>query len=108
VVEFRARREFGETDIVAVTDAGEIASHAAVVLDPTTGVGELEHVATRGAHLRPGLARSVSLAGLHHMRDAGMRHAVVRTHADSGSAISLYESVGFRVMDRLFRYVKDV
>ncbi len=105
-VEFRALRGFGETDLVAVTQAGEIASHAVTVHDPATGIGELEGVATRGAHLRQGLSRAVVLAALGHMQAAGMRHAVVRTDADRAAAVSLYQSVGFRVSDRLPRYVK--
>ncbi len=107
-VEFNALRGFGEADLVAVTDAGAIASHAGIVHDPATGIGELEGVATRGAHVRRGLSRAVVIAALRHMRAAGMQRAVVRTSADRAPAIALYESVGFRVVDRLFRYTRAV
>ena len=105
MVEFRGPRGLGETDFVAVTEAGDIAAHAVVVLDSVTGIGELEGVGTRRAHVRRGLARAVVVAGLRHMLARGMRHAVVRTDADRTAAVRLYESVGFRVVDRLYRYV---
>ncbi|MBT3269824.1 GNAT family N-acetyltransferase [Candidatus Poribacteria bacterium] len=106
MVEFRKLRSMGESDFVAVTEAGEIAAHAAVVLDPATDAGELEGVGTRHAHVRRGLARAIALASLRHMRESGVRHAVVRTEAENGPAIRLYKSVGFRVADRLHRYVR--
>ncbi len=106
MVEFRESRGLGETDVVAVTEDGVIAAHAAVVLDSVTRIGELEGVGTRRAHVRQGLARAVVVAGLRHMRASGMRQAVVRTDADREPAVRLYGSVGFRAVDRLYRYVK--
>ncbi len=107
MVEYRTTRALGEDDLVAVTETGEIASHACVLLDPVTSHGELEGVGTRPAHVRRGLARAISLSGLRCMRASGMRHAVVRTGVDNEAAIRLYESVGFRVTDKLYRYVKS-
>ncbi|HEY0804751.1 MAG TPA: GNAT family N-acetyltransferase [Pseudonocardiaceae bacterium] len=49
---------------------------------------------THAAHQRRGLARTVCLAALHALRDAGARTAQV-SHA-SAAARSLYESLGFR------------
>ena len=40
------------------------------------------------------------------MKEKGMETAVVRTDADNHPAISLYESVGFTITDRLHEYVK--
>ena len=42
------------------------------------------------------------------MKDKGMAHAVVRTDFDNYPAIRLYESVGFEVVDNLYRYIKKI
>ena len=47
------------------------------------------------------------LTGLRYMKAKGMTNAVVRTDADNDPAISLYESVGFNIADKLYRYVKS-
>ena len=38
----------------------------------------------------------------------GMESAVVRTGVDNESAIRLYQAVGFRTVDRLYRYTKSM
>jgi ribosomal protein S18 acetylase RimI-like enzyme len=95
-----------DLDLAAVNSLGEFASFALFLVDPITLVGELDPVGTRAAHRRKGLAKAVLLSGLKYLHKQGMKQAVVRTVVDNVSAIKLYESVGFRVVDKLYRYVK--
>jgi ribosomal protein S18 acetylase RimI-like enzyme len=85
---------------------GEIASFALFLVDPGTLVGELDPVGTRVAHQRKGLAKAVLLSGLPYLKSKGMRHVAVRTGVENFPAIRTYESVGFEIVDHLYRYTK--
>lgn len=95
-----------DLDLVAVSDAGEIASFAVFLIDTGTLVGELDPVGTRASHQRKGLSKAVLLSGLQYMKSKGMKHASVRTGVDNTPAIRTYESADFRVVDHLYRYTK--
>ena len=97
-----------DADLVAVSSSGSIASYAVCLIDPVTKLGEFDPVGARPSHRRQGLSRAVMLTGLKHMKEKGMTNAVVRTNADNYPAISLYESVGFEIADKLYRYVKRI
>ncbi|MFT7245954.1 MAG: GNAT superfamily N-acetyltransferase [Candidatus Azotimanducaceae bacterium] len=96
-----------DLDLVAVSAAGEIASFAVFLIDPVTGMGELDPVGTRASHQRQGLSKAVLLSGLQYMKSKGMKQACVRTGVENAPAIRTYESVGFRVVDHLYRYTKS-
>ncbi len=96
-----------DLDLVAVSETGEIASFAVFLVDSGTGVGELDPVGTRAAYRRRGLSKAVLLSGLQYLKAKGMDLAVVRTGIDNTPAICLYESVGFSVVDQLYRYTKS-
>ncbi|MEQ8992649.1 MAG: GNAT family N-acetyltransferase [Pseudomonadales bacterium] len=95
-----------DLDLVAVTAEGEIGSFAVFLVDPGTLVGELDPVGTRAAHQRKGLAKAVLLSGLHYLKSKGMKRVAVRTGVANAPAIRTYESVGFEVVDHLYRYRK--
>ena len=94
-----------DLDLVAVTTKDEIASFAVFLVDPSL-VGELDPVGTRVAHQRQGLSKAVLLTGLHYLKSKGMRQVAVRTGIENLPAIRAYESVGFEVVDYLYRYTK--
>jgi len=94
-----------DLDLAAVTPSGEFASFALFLVDSGTLVGELDPVGTRAAQRRKGLSRALLLSGLRYLKHKGMKRAVVRTGIDNQSAIKTYESVGFRVVDKLYSYV---
>jgi ribosomal protein S18 acetylase RimI-like enzyme len=82
-------------DLVARTPAGEAAACCIAWPDPVSRVGNFEPVATHPSFHRQGFATIVLRDGLRRLREAGMRHAVVRTPADNAAALALYRSVGF-------------
>jgi ribosomal protein S18 acetylase RimI-like enzyme len=88
-----------ELDQVAVSPDGSFAAFCLCWLDEENRVGNLEPVGTHPDHRRRGLARAVSLAGLHSLRAAGAETALVYSVGGS-HATSLYESVGFTARSR--------
>ncbi len=96
-----------DLDLVAVAANGEIAAFAVFLVDQGTLVGELDPVGTRAAHQRKGLSKAILRTGLDYLKSKGMRQAVVRTSVGNTPAIRAYESVGFDVVDHLYRYTKS-
>ncbi len=95
-------------DLVAVSPEGAFGSYCIVWHDPVTAIGEFEPVGTRAAYRRRGLGRAVLLEGLRRLRERSARTAIVYTKADNKPALTLYESVGFRVRDRFLIYSRVV
>jgi mycothiol synthase len=95
-------------DIVAANAEGEIGAFCIVWMDPVNKVGLFEPVGTHPNFQRKGLGRAVMLEGLRRMQAGGMQQAIVSTSEDNSAAIKLYESVGFRIVNRLGTYQKDV
>lgn len=81
-------------------------AYALAWLDEGSASGELEPVGTDAAHRRQGYGTKACVAALHRLRDAGARTAVVYAVSDPANQgpRALYESVGFRVVDRHVRY----
>lgn len=89
-----------ELDLLAVTPQGEIGAFCLAWVDPVNGVGEFEPVGTRPDYRRRGMARAVLLEGLRRMQARGCETAIVWTDGDNAGAQALYESVGFRPVQR--------
>ena len=96
-------------DVVGVAQDGTFAAFALGWLDEVNRVGELEPVGTCTAFRRRGLAQAAVIEGLARMQAMGAREAIVGP-IDPGedAALRLYESVGFRVCQRLHGYVREV
>jgi ribosomal protein S18 acetylase RimI-like enzyme len=93
-----------DLDNVAVSPEGEVCAAALVWLDDNCGAGEFEPVGTRPEFQRRGLGKAVLYRGLTKMKERGMTTAIVGTNASNAAAIALYESVGFRIINRLTEY----
>jgi ribosomal protein S18 acetylase RimI-like enzyme len=92
-----------ELDVVAIAPDGMVAAYALGWLDEASGVGELEPVGTHSAHRRRGLAAAVCLEALRRLRAAGATVGLVYS-VDGYPSTALYESVGFRSIDRHVQY----
>ncbi|HKV83079.1 MAG TPA: N-acetyltransferase [Ktedonobacterales bacterium] len=97
-----------ELDLVAVSPEREFASYCICWYDPVTRVGEFEPVGTRAAYRRRGLGRALMFEGQRRLRALGARTAIVYTNGDNIPAIPLYESAGFRIVDRDYLYQRPL
>ena len=81
--------------------------YALAWLDESSRSGELEPVGTDAAFRRQGWGAKACVAALHRLRDNGATTAVVYAVSDPANQgpRALYESVGFRVLDRHVRYL---
>ena len=94
-------------DIVVVTPEGEIAAFVNGWLDPLNRIGDFGPVGARPAYRRQGLTRLALLEGLQRMKRRGMVRACVSTNIANTAARGLYESVGFKVVNRYLDYGRD-
>jgi ribosomal protein S18 acetylase RimI-like enzyme len=92
-----------DLDVVALAPGGTVAAYALGWLDPETAVGELEPVGTHAEHRRLGLARAVCLETVRRLRALGAELGLVYS-VDGQPSTPLYESVGFRRIDRHVQY----
>ncbi len=97
-----------ELDIVAVSPTGQVGAFCIVWNDPLNREGLFEPVGTHPDFKRQGLGKAVMQEGLRRLQERGMQSAIVSAFEDNSVAIKLYESVGFRIVNRLGTYEKDV
>jgi ribosomal protein S18 acetylase RimI-like enzyme len=95
-----------DLDLVAVSPDGEFAAYCICWYDPATHIGEFEPVGTRAAYRRRGLGKALMFEGQRRLRALGARTAIVYTNGDNIPAIPLYQSAGFRIVDREYLYQK--
>jgi len=96
-----------ELDVVAVAPDGVVAAYVNGWLDPVNLIGDFGPVGARPAYRRQGLTRAVLAEGLRRMRSAGMDRVCVSTGISNTPALRLYESVGFRPVNRYLDYVEQ-
>jgi mycothiol synthase len=95
-----------DLDVVAVTPDGVIAAFMNGWIDPLNRIGDLGEVGARPAYRRQGLTRAVLLEGLRRLKARGMNRACVSTGVSNTPARNLYESIGFRIVNKYLDYVK--
>ena len=99
----------GEFDLMAVHVAtGEAVAYCQGWLDEVSGVGLFEPVGTRSDHRRFGLSRALGIAVLRAFAAAGARQATVFPRGDADYPIPklVYESMGFAVYNRTYKYTR--
>lgn len=95
-------------DLVSVAPDGTFGSYCICWFDRGSRTGLFEPVGTRPACRGMGLGRAVMLEGLYRLRDLGARAAAVTAIHDNDAAIRLYESVGFKTVNREHLYGKKL
>jgi ribosomal protein S18 acetylase RimI-like enzyme len=93
-------------DVVAVASDGVIAAYVNCWIDPVNRIGDFGPVGARPAYRRQGLTRAVLLEGLRRLRAHGMDRVCVSTGISNTPARRLYESVGFKVVNKYLDYIK--
>lgn len=80
------------------------------VHDPGTdhAEGEIYVIAADPDFHGLGLGRELTLAGLDHLADSGLRSAILYVAAENSAAVGLYESLGFEVAMTRAAFVGDV
>jgi mycothiol synthase len=97
---------YRDLDVVAVAPDGVFAAYVNGWIDPLNQVGDFGPVGARLAYRRQGLTRAVLLECLRRMRARGMDRVCVSTGVLNTPAIRLYESVGFKIVNKYLEYVK--
>ena len=95
-----------DLDVVTVTPEGVIAAYVNGWLDPVNRIGDFGPVGALPAYRRQGLTRAALLEGLRRMKGHGMNRVCISTGVSNTPAIRLYESVGFKIVNRYLDYVK--
>jgi len=95
-----------ELDVVAVAPDGIIAAYVNGWIDPVNRIGDFGPVGARPAYRRQGLTRAVLLEGLRRLMARGMDRVCVSTGVSNTPALRLYESVGFKIVNKYLDYVK--
>lgn len=93
-----------EHDIIAVAPDGTIAAFCIIWNDGVSGVGAFEPVGTHAEHQQRGLGRAVLAEGLRRLAAEGAHTAVVVSNGGRDASQRLYQSAGFRLLDRIFAY----
>jgi ribosomal protein S18 acetylase RimI-like enzyme len=87
-------------DLVAVAPDGTFGSYCICWFDPKCRTGLLEPLGTRTMYRGKGLGKSVMHEGLRRLRELGAHTAFVTAVHDNEAARNLYESVGFKTVNR--------
>jgi mycothiol synthase len=96
-----------DLDVVAVAPDGTIAAYVNGWIDPVNRIGDFGPVGALPAYRRQGLTRAVLRECLRRMQALGMDRVSVSTGVSNVPARGLYESVGFRIVNRYLEYVKS-
>jgi ribosomal protein S18 acetylase RimI-like enzyme len=95
-----------DLDVVTVAPEGVMAACVTGWLDPLNRIGDCGSVGTLPAYRRQGLMRAALLECLQRMKLHGMERACVSTGVENWPAVHLYESVGFKIVNKYRDYVK--
>ena len=95
-----------DLDVVAVAPDGVIAAYVNGWIDPVNRIGDFGPVGARLAYRRQGLTRAVLLECLRRMQARGMDRVCISTGVSNTPALRLYESIGFKIVNKYLDYVK--
>ena len=94
-----------DLDILAVSEAGEMAAFCTVWFDDVTRTAVFEPVGTHPAHQKRGLGKAVMAEGLRRAQRLGATQAGVSSYSEGAHA--LYASMGFTDVDLLEPWIRE-
>jgi ribosomal protein S18 acetylase RimI-like enzyme len=95
-----------DLDLVTVTPQGVIAAYVNGWIDSANRIGDFGPVGALPAYRQQGLTRAALLEGLRRMQARGMDRTCISTGVSNTPALRLYESIGFRIVNRYLDYVR--
>ncbi|HSN93740.1 MAG TPA: GNAT family N-acetyltransferase [Anaerolineaceae bacterium] len=95
-----------DLDVVTVAPDGVIAAYVLGWLDPVNKIGDFGPVGAVTPYRRQGLTRAAQYEGLRRMKALGMERVCISTGIANTPARNLYESVGFKIVNRYLDYTK--
>jgi GNAT superfamily N-acetyltransferase len=96
-----------QLDVVAVASDGVIAAYVNGWIDPLNQIGDFGPVGARQTYRRQGFTKAVLLECMRGMVEAGMKRVIVSTGETNEAGLRLYGSVGFKIVNKYFEYVKN-
>ncbi len=97
---------YRDLDVIAVTPDGVIAAYVNGWIDPVNRIGDFGPVGALPSYRRQGLTRAALLEGLRRMQAHGMDRVCISTGVSNTPATRLYESIGFKIVNKYLDYVK--
>jgi ribosomal protein S18 acetylase RimI-like enzyme len=94
-------------DVVAIAPDGIISSYVNGWIDTVNRIGNLGPVGTRPDYRRKGLSRAVLSECLRRMQSYGMSRVCVSTGITNSPAVKLYESLGFKIVNKYIEYIQS-
>lgn len=95
-----------DLDIVTVAPNGMMVAYMNGWMDPLNKIGDIGPVGALEAYRRQGLTRAALLEGLRRMKAYGMNRVCISTGVSNEPAKQLYQSIGFKIVNRYLDYVK--
>ena len=95
-----------DLDVVTVAPDGIIAAYVNGWVDPLNRIGDFGPVGARQAHRRQGLTRAALLESMRRMQARGMDRVCISTGISNTPALRLYESIGFKGVNRYLEYIR--
>jgi mycothiol synthase len=99
---------FDPSDLLLAEGEGSLAGSNWTKLDHDERVGEIYVIAVDPSRHGSGLGKALSIAGLAHMHDRGMREGTLYVDSSNENALAMYRKIGFEVHHRDRAYVMDV
>ncbi len=101
-----------ETDMIAINPAGEIAAFC-IGWFSASGIdgrpcGQIEPLGVRADMRRSGIARAILSETVQRLYNMGAVQVIVETDNQRNAALTLYEAVGFGVIENVLVYRKDI
>jgi len=97
-----------ELDLVVTAPDGSFAAFLNAWYDPSNCIGIFEPVGCHSGHRQRGLARALVVEGMRRLKKEGAYGAFVASGGRNAAANALYDTTGFRLVNRKWLWEKDL